>query len=294
MDIPAEPDVSDVPRLMAREALQQAGYAIEATSYTDNVIAIQALTLGTADVAVASLPVVMAAIQKGAAITVLMEASISTRCLVTAPEITTCSGLNNRQVSVPNLISSQTLAFRRYIDTRCPGTNVEKVAIAGANNRLAALLAHRTAGAILDLMTLIEVQRADGPRYNLLSVLGTEFPGLGGASVVASRAFLDRYPDTARDIVREWLLATRQIQDPAIVRAQIEKHLGLTSEQAAVAAKAYLERKIWDVNGGLPDGFIQRNIDFSVDMGVLKPGMTPAAVEDRRYLNAVLAEIGRK
>jgi hypothetical protein len=78
------------------------------------------------------------------------------------------------------------------------------------------------------------------------------------------------------------------------LRAQIEKHMGLAPDVAAIAARTYLEKKVWDLNGGLPDGFIRGNIDFSVDMGVLKPGLAPAAVEDRRYVDAVLAEIGRK
>ena len=294
MDIPVEPDVSDVPRLMAREALQQAGYTVQATAYRDNVIAIQALTAGRVDVAISSLPNVLAAIQQGAAITVIMEAAILTRCLVTAPGITKCSDLHNRQISVPNLISSQTLALERYLTKRCPGASVEKIVISGANNRLAALLARRTDGAILDLMTLVELQRNDTAGFNVLSVFGAEFPGLGGAAVVASRTFLRRYPDTARDIVRAWILATRRIQDPVVLRAQIEKHLGLPADRAEMAAKAYLAQKVWDLNGGLPDGFMQRNIDFSVDMGVIKRGLTPAAAEDRRYVNAVLAEIGPK
>jgi len=294
MDVAAEPDVSDVPRLMVQEALQRAGYTIEPTSYSDNAIAIQAMTTGTLDVAIASLPVVLAAIQQGAAITVVLEAAILTRSLVTVPGVTTCADLNNRQVSVPNLVSSQTLAFDRFIAKRCPGTNVEKVVISGTNNRLAALMAHRTAGALLDLMTLIEAQRQGGPQFNVLSVFGNEFPGLGGAAVICSRAFLDRYPETARDIVREWIMATRRLQDPAVLRAWMEKHLGLAPDRADVIAKAYLARKVWDLNGGLPDGFMQRNIEFAEEMGVIKPGLTPARVEDARYVNAVLAEIGRK
>jgi len=160
--------------------------------------------------------------------------------------------------------------------------------------RLAALLARRTDGAILDLMTLLEVQRADGPAFNVLSAFGAEFPGLGGAAMVASRAFLDAYPDAARDLVRECLLAARKIQDPAVLKDQIEKHLGLEPGRAGVAANAYLAQKVWSVNGGLADGFMQRNIDFALEMGVLKPGLTPAAVEDRRYVNAALAELGRQ
>jgi len=294
MDIPLEPDVGDVPRLMARETLQQAGYTVEATAYRDNVIAVQGLVGGQVDVAILAIPAVLAAVQQGAAITVIMEGGLHTRCLVTVPEITACADLHNKQVSVPNLVSAQTLALRRFIATQCPGTIVEPVVISGTHNRLAALLAQRTAGAILDLMTLLEVQRADGPAFNVLSEFGAEFPGLGGAAVIASRAFLDRYPDTARDIVRAWLLATRRIQDPAVLGEQIKRHLGLAPDLARIAADAYLAQKVWDVNGGLSDGFMQRNIEFCVDMGVIKPGLTPAAVEDTRHLDTILAEIGRR
>jgi len=294
MDIPLEPDVSDVPRLMARDALQQAGYTVVSTAYRDNVVAIQGLVQGQVDVALLSLPAVLAAIQQGAGIAVIMGGGSHTRCLVTAPAITTCSDLHGRQVSVPNLVSSQTLALQRYIANRCPGTRVEPVVISGTGNRLAALLARRTDGAILDLMTLLEVQQADGPAFNVLAEFGAEFPGLGGAAMVASRAFLDSHPDAAGDLVRECLRATRRIQDPAVLNAQIIKHLGLAPERAERAARAYLEQKVWDVNGGLQNDAMRRNIEFCVEMGVLAPGMTPAAAEDRRYLDTALAELGRR
>jgi len=294
MEIPAEPDVSDVPRLMAKEALQQAGYAVEATAFRDNVIAIQSLVTGRTDIAVVSLPGALAAMQQGADITVIMEAGGHTRCLVTAPGIKQCSDLHGKQVAVPNLVSAQTLAFRRYIATRCPGTEVEPVVIAGADNRLAALLSERTGGALLDLMALLEVQRHDKARFNLLSVFGTDFPGLAGAVVVASRSFLDRHPETARDIVRAWVLAARAIQDPAVLTREIENRFGLEPDRAVAAATAYLGEKVWNVNGGLAEGFMQQNIEFAMEMGALKPGLTPEATADPRYLTAVLAEIGRK
>ena len=267
MDIPLEPDVSDVPRLMARDALQQAGYRVVSTAYRDNVIAIQALVEGQVDIALLSLPAVLAAIQRGAGITIILGGASHTRCLVTAPELRKCSDLHHRQVSVPNLVSSQTLALQRYLSNQCPGTSVEPVVISGTGNRLAALLARRTDGAILDLMTLLEVQHADGPAFNVLSEFGAEFPGLGGAAMVASRAFLESQPDAARDLVRECLLATRTIQDPDVLQARIVRHLGLAPERAGRAAAAYLERKVWDVNGGLSDGFMQRNIEFCVRNG---------------------------
>ena len=85
----------------------------------------------------------LAAIQQGAGIAIIMGGGSHTRCLVTAPDITTCADLHNRQVSVPNLVSSQTLALHRYTSHRCPGTRVAPVVISAAGNPLAALLAPR-------------------------------------------------------------------------------------------------------------------------------------------------------
>ena len=294
MEIPAEPDVSDVPRLMARETLQRAGYIVEATAFRDNVIAIQALVTGQTDIAVASLPGALAAMQQGANISIIMEGGAQTRSLMTAPEIARCADLHLKQVAVPNLVSAQTLAFRRYIATHCPGTDVKTVIIAGADNRLAALLSRRTDGAILDLMAVLEVQRQGKTKFNLLSTFNADIPGLAGAGVVAPRAFLDRYPDTAKDILRAWVLAFRAVQDPAVLAREIETRLGFERDRAAMAAEAYLTRKVWDLNGGLAEGFMQRNIDFAVEMGAITPGLAPDAVADRRYLAAVLSEIGRK
>jgi hypothetical protein len=48
------------------------------------------------------------------------------------------------------------------------------------------------------------------------------------------------------------------------------------------------------VNGGLSEGILEANIDFCVESGVLKPGLTPAMVADLSHLHAVLDEIGRR
>ena len=249
---------------------------------------------GSLDVGYFPFPQVLAAIQHGAAITSILSAGGSTRVLVTAPEVKQCSDLNNKGVSVPTLVSTQALTLQLYIDKRCPGTNVERVVIAGTNNRVAALLAGRTAGALLELTSLLELRARDFTQFNELSVFGVEFPGLISAAAVASRAFLDSHPDTARDIARAWVLATRQVQDPTVLKDRIEKYLGLESGQAGIAANAYLDRKIWDVNGGLSDENLRTSIDFSATAGVITDGLSPAMTADLSFLHAVLDVIGRQ
>lgn len=240
------------------------------------------------------MPQVLAAIQQGAPVTVIVGGGDSSRMIATAPEIKQCSDLNNKQVSVPNLISAQTLALRRYLATRCPGTNVELVVIAGVENRLAALLANRTGGAILEANNMFELQRVYGSKFNVLSDLALEFPGVNGAAVVAPRAFVDKFPATAREIVREMVLAVRRLQDPAFLRNAMANYLAMNPDDAERVGKLYLERKNWDLNGGLSDALLTTNIDFFVEAGVIKPGLTPALVTDRSYLTAALDEIGRK
>jgi ABC-type nitrate/sulfonate/bicarbonate transport system substrate-binding protein len=294
IELPLEPDMPDVPRLVAREALQSMGYIVEAAAYSDNVIAIQAMLAGELDVARIPMPQALAAIQQGAAIAAIMSGGRLSRLLVAAPDIKKCSDLNHKRVSISALVAPPTLALRRYIATRCPGTNVEMVVIAGVENRLAALLSGRTGGAILEAANLLALQRVQGSRFNVLSDLGVDFPALSGSAFVAPRAFLEKYPTTARDIVRELILATRRVEEHAALSRAIERYLGLDSGEAQSAATSYLARKPWDLNGGLSGAVLQANIDFYVESGVIKPGMTPALVADRSYLTAVLDEIGRK
>jgi ABC-type nitrate/sulfonate/bicarbonate transport system substrate-binding protein len=294
MEVPLAPDMPDLPRLATRDGLKAMGYTVETATYSDNVIAIQAMLTGKLDFARIPMPQALAAIQQGAAITMIVGGGDTTRILATALDIKKCSDLNNKQVSVPNLISVQTLTLRRYIATRCPGTNVEMVVIAGVENRLAALLANRTGGALLEATNLFELQRVYASRFNVLLDLSVDFPGLNGAAVVAPRAFVEKYPATARDIVREMILAMRRFQEPAALRRAIGQYLAFEPDKAESIAKLFLERKIWDVNGGLSDADLEANIGFCVESGVFKPGLTPAMVADRSYLTAVLDEIGRK
>lgn len=294
MELPGALDVTDVPRAMALDALRDMGYDIETVEYRDAMIGMQAMLDGQLDVGVFGVPQVLAAIQRGAAVTSILGSGRATRVLVTAPEIKTCSGLNNKSVSVPNIISTQTLALRRYIERQCPDATIERVVIAGAGNRLAALLAHRTAGALLELTNVLDLQAKGITQFNVLSDFGEELSGLDSATIVARRAFLDSYPETARDIVRTWILATRQVQDPLVLTGEIQQYLGLDLDHARAAARAFLDRNVWDVNGGLSHDMMRTHIALAEASEVIAPGLTPAMVADLSYLDAVLDASGRQ
>ena len=292
VELPGVRDLSDIPRLMAIEALEKHGYVVETSEYRDNPIALQALVDGQLDFASLPFPQTLAAIQQGAAIAAIIEGGVLSRTLIVAPDIMTCADLDGREVSTPNLVSAQVLSVRRFFAIRCPQAKIDLVVIAGVENRLAAFLTRRTAGAILDATSQLKLERTPDAPFNVLAVLGIEFPGVSGSTIVASRTFVRTYPETARDVVRELLLAIRRIQDPATLSREMQARLGLGRDEADAAARLSLQQQMWSVNGGLSDAVVQANIDFSVEAGVIQPGLAPSAVVDGSFIEAALEEVG--
>ncbi len=64
--------------------------------------------------------------------------------------------------------------------------------------------------------------------------------------------------------------------------------------EAATTTQAYLQKNIWDVNGGLSRDAVAYSVDFFTTTGSLPVGLTADKVSDLSYLDAVLNEIGRK
>ena len=184
--------------------------------------------------------------------------------------------------------------LNRYIETRCPGTRPSLLVVAGEGTRLAGLLAGELDAAVMDLENL---ERVDGTRRGEISTLvvfAEEFPGLTTSSLFARRELTQKYPATVKDWLRALLDARRRIQDPRVLAEEFVARLGMAPAVAQKTAATYLARKFWDVNGRYTSQVVQKNIDFAVAAGSVKPGMKASDVADLTLLTAVLDEIGRK
>jgi ABC-type nitrate/sulfonate/bicarbonate transport system substrate-binding protein len=294
IEIPAAPDLSDLPRLMAVDALRAKGYNIEAVAIDDVTVAVQAMNQGALDIS--NLPNLQAwaAIDKGASIVTILDDAAATRLLAAAPGIEQCGDLDGKKVATVNVNSVQTAMVNRYIEENCPGAAPEYLVVAGANNRMAGLLAGQVDAALLDMTQQLRMERDGETRAHVLVSFTEEFPTLKTNSHFARRDFLEQYPEAARDFVRAMLEARRSIQDPHVLSEQFVKYIKLEPVAASSAAETYLAHKVWDVNGALSPELLQENIDFLVELSGLAPGITPEEIADLSYLNAVLEEIGRR
>lgn len=294
IEIPEDADIADIPRQMAVDYLRAEGYTVETLSLANTSLSLLALEKGNLDVAGITNAETWSAVKQGASIVTIMDLHRDTRLLVAAGEISQCADLHERRVGVSGMKSTATVLLMRYLERDCPGVEPEYLIIEGSHNRWAALLGGQLDATIVDLSDMIQFAGEGQGDLNALVVFSQQYPGLRTMGTVIRRDLANDFPETVKDIVRAMLLARRAIQDPEVLSAEMVKRLQMDPETARTAAETYLERDVWDVNGGYSLESVQDTIDFLVDTAALEPGLQVDDVADLSYLNTVLDEIGRQ
>lgn len=294
IELADQPEITEIPRMLAVESLRAMGYTVETKAFNDNAVSAQSLAQGDLDVGNLSVSVAWSAIEKGAKIVTILDDTADTRVLIAKRDIQKCADLNGKGVAVTSLTSTQTFMVYRYLEKNCPGTKIEPLVIPGSSARLAGLLTGQLDAASINLENLLKLQAQPNSGLHELVAFAVEFPTLRGASQVVRRDLLEKYPETAKDIIRANLLARRKIQEPDVLSDLFVKYLQMEPAEAQATAQVFLEHKVWDVNGGFTPENLQTSLDFFVAAGAIQPGLKTSDVADLSYLNAVLDEIGRK
>jgi ABC-type nitrate/sulfonate/bicarbonate transport system substrate-binding protein len=182
----------------------------------------------------------------------------------------------------------------QFIEKHCSGTTPQVVVIANSTNRQAALLAGEIDAASLQLDDWLELDQEAPGQYNALVQYAQEFPDIQTLGFHANSEFAAAHPELVKDFVRALIEAQRAIQDKTVLKANAIKYLEMDDATAETQGTAYLERNVWDVNGGLTEANIQTTVDLVVKAGFLSADLKAADLVDLTYLNAVLDEIGRQ
>ena len=94
---------------------------------------------------------VLAAVEKGANLKVLVDRVANEWTLYAATDITTCEQLGGRTLALHSAGAVSTAMVHNYINTECPGTQPTEQFIEGSPNRVAALLADQIDASPLEL-----------------------------------------------------------------------------------------------------------------------------------------------
>ena len=288
------PDVADVPRLMAVDAMRSRGYSVDAIAFADTTATVLALERGELDFANVSDLTAWRAIQKGMPIVAVIDDSRNPNILAATRDIATCADLNGKRVAIQNLAGSNTTVLNRYVEQHCPGTKPRYLVMAGAPTRLAGVLAGELDAAIMELADLDNVDIQQHGKVVPLVIFAEAFPGLTTLSHFTRRELIHKHPDTVKDWLRAMLEARRRIQDARVLEQELVTRLHMTPDVAHTTAVTYLARAFWDVNGRFTAESVQQNIDFMATTVDQPLGVKAADVADLTLLHAVLDEIGRK
>lgn len=289
------PDVQDVPRLMALDALKEQGYVIEQTVFANSDLIPVALTRGDIDFGSGDTSVAWSASTKGGDIRTIIGRAKTSYSLVTKPDLQTCKELGDRPVAFNSSASVGYVMFQKLLKQNCESVTPKLLLMNGSNSRVSALQTGEIDGAWVEMATWLQLKRQAPEKFRALIDFAKEFPEVQYSSFSVRKSWADKNPEIVKDFVRALLTAHRQIiSNPGLLRDEIIKYLSVDNASAQASAEAYLTSGIWDADGGLTQVSVQSMIDLLTSGGALPAGVKVEDVSDLSYLDAVLKEIGRK
>lgn len=291
----ASTDIRDIPLGLAVEDLNAQGYGVHVTSMLGGALMTEALARGDAELGSFNNETVWTAIAKGVRARTLMQRLSFPNLLVAKRELTDCGALDGKPVAIGSQTGLNPRLVALYLDRTCARAAPQLLVIQDSVARTAALTAGRVDAALLPLEELLKLQQAAPDRYSMLVDLTKEFPLLQVTGVHARSDWLEQNPQAARDVIRALLLAHRRvIANPETLYTKVIEQLKLDPSTAKILVDASLAAGAWDPNGALTRENVQYTLNFLQAMSAVPRTLRFEDVADLSYLDAVLAEIGRK
>lgn len=288
-------DVRDIPILLALDDLKAQGYDVQVIYLTENPLLVDALARDQADIASLNNQTMWAAIGKGADVRTVSESLGSAAALLARTEIKTCADLDGKRVAVPSPTTLTARLLNKYIQDNCPTAKPEYLIVQANDARNAGLLKGELDASLVQSEAFYKLNQDAPGKFHLLFQIPKAFPQVRIEGFQARRAWAEQNPAVVQDFIKAVLLANRRVQqNPDLLVSEAETRLKLDPATAKQIADAYLQTNLWDANGALTQENVQTTLDFLRQNELLTGDLSAAQVSDLRYLNAVLAEIGRK
>ena len=297
------PGISSAPFLAAIADLNAKGYKIDFPVIQSSELVVQGVASGTFAFGSGANNAVLAAVEKGANMRVVVTRVNNEWMLYAAKSITSCAGLAGKKLAIHSEGAVSTAMVKNYISTKCPGTAPSYVVIPGSENRLQAILANPSPidASPLELGDAVTVDLKAADRYSLLSNFAGDLPNLQANAIYVSLAFARDNPGTVVELIKAVLGQYRKVATDAAYLQQIsEKHVpnAIVKETVAAATKKFVELKMFPVNGGITT----ENLNYSAKFfgpapdgtGATKAIIPLAQWADLTYLNLALKDIGTK
>jgi NitT/TauT family transport system substrate-binding protein len=242
---------------------------------------------------------VLAAVNKGANLKILVDRVANEWTLYVRNDITECAGLEGKRLALHSDGAVSTAMVRNYIKVNCEGTAPQEIFIEGSPNRVAALLADQVDASPLELGDSITIDNEASDRYHLLSSFSADLPDLKTTSIYVNGDWAAQNPQSVTDVVRAVIQQFRMVAgDAAYLKtvAEAEVASAINEDTIDQATAKYVELGMFNVNGGVTEANLQYTANFFGPEGTGTVDRVIPLEEwtDLSYLNAVLDELGRQ
>jgi NitT/TauT family transport system substrate-binding protein len=290
--------LSSAPFLAAIADLNEnQGYDIETPILAQSELVTEGVAQGQFAFGSGANNAVLAAVEQGANLKVIVDRVANEWTLYVATDITDCAGLDGQRLALHSDGAVSTAMVRNYINTNCEGTAPQEIFIEGSPNRVAAMLADQVDASPLELGDSVTIDTEAGDRFHLLSSFSADLPNLKTTSIYVNGDFAAANPQAVTDVVRAVIQQFRLVaNDAAYLKTVAETHVpdAINEETIDAAVQKYVDLGMFPVNGGVTAENLQYTADFFGPNGT-KATTVAIPLEDwtdLSYLEAVISELG--
>jgi NitT/TauT family transport system substrate-binding protein len=284
----------------AIDSLREQGYKIETPELAESELVSQGVAAGQFQFGSGANNSALLAMEKGGKMKFIIDRNSNEWTVVTTQAVEDCAGLVKSRVAIHSPGSVSGAMLRDWVKKTCPDVadQYKPLIIAGSQNRAAALQADQIDAAPAELRDWIVLKETAGDKFKVLVNFSEDLPDLHPTSMYGNTDWMEANPDVVKDLVREILLQHRRINDEeGYLMSLYQKYLPDEAKEptAADVVKEYVDRGLFDTNGGLTEEAVDYTAKFFGPNGTgdLKADMPADQVSDLSYLEDVLAEIGQ-
>ncbi len=286
---------SDLGFALTAERLNKEGWKLERLSFAQTELSVEALAKGDVQFTNVASNLVMAAIQKGAKVTMVANAQANEWVVVSKADLKKCEDLNGKRVAYHSEGAVSTTMLKTWITATCKGTP-QYLVIAGSENRAVALMNGQIDATPLKTSDWVRINAEQPGKFHLLVSFAEGLADLATEPYATNVDWLQKNRDVAVAFFAELLKTHRMLaSNPKLIEEAAPRLLEEKIDPKALpeAIRAYQAIDIFPVNGGLTPKKVEGTIKFFEESGVLQPGLTVDKVADLSVLEDALKIVGR-
>lgn len=293
------PGLGSLAHLLLWEELRKVGIDVDEVYVGSNEAAVQALVRGDADFGFQISPAATAsAVVEGVPIRIATGWVGSEFVLGGTTDIQSVEDLAGKRIGIHNEVGLSATLTRALIDEFAI-EDVSLLVVPNSPARVEAIAQGQLDAATIDLENGIALQNLNPDDFHIILEF-TELVGpIENGGFTATSDFYEANPEVVQTIVRTWVETVRRMHDdPDWAAEQSIRYFGINYEDnlddLRNLTREYIERGLWNPNGGLTEESARDTIQFHIDFGGIPAESLEMqdSIYDTSFLDSVLEELG--